>query len=75
GISDLALESHDSLGVMLFTYAVMTVPVRVECFSFDPSIYRAARGTSLDTASPTRDERKTSIAKFRGTAKCIEPHI
>ena len=27
GISDLALESHDSLGVMLFTYAVMTVPV------------------------------------------------
>ena len=27
GISDLALESHDSIGVMLATYAVMTVPV------------------------------------------------
>ncbi|MGD9636866.1 MAG: DUF6580 family putative transport protein [Pirellulales bacterium] len=27
GISDLALEAHDSFGVMLFTYAVMTVPV------------------------------------------------
>lgn len=27
GISDLALESHDSLGVMLVTYAVMAVPM------------------------------------------------
>jgi hypothetical protein len=27
GISDLALESYDSIGVMLTTYAVMTVPV------------------------------------------------
>ena len=27
GISDLALASHDSFGVMLATYAVMTVPV------------------------------------------------
>lgn len=27
GISDLALESHDNLGVMLATYAAMTVPV------------------------------------------------
>lgn len=27
GMSDLALESHDSLGVMLATYAIMTVPV------------------------------------------------
>jgi hypothetical protein len=27
GISDLALESHDSFGVMLATYAVMTLPV------------------------------------------------
>jgi Family of unknown function (DUF6580) len=27
GLSDLALASHDNLGVMLATYAVMTVPV------------------------------------------------
>lgn len=27
GVSDLALESHDNLGVMLATYGVMTVPV------------------------------------------------
>jgi hypothetical protein len=27
GISDLALESHDNLGVMVATYAVMVVPV------------------------------------------------
>ena len=27
GISDLALESHDNFGVMLLTYAAMTVPV------------------------------------------------
>ena len=53
--------------------------VRGECFSFDPSIHRTKRGTSLDTASPARDERKMyrteSSDSYSGSLSDLPPRL
>ena len=57
-------------GMILFVKEAMNMSVRGECFPFDPSIHRAARGTDETTSHSTSLPKDgNQVAGYQGERK------